>query len=112
MTEQEARKFLEIIAPNLLGDSISVKSEKLRELMLKEYDAIDVAIEALKKQIPKKPEVHVMGYANSDRKAHWTMCPSCYEQRGFSYDILVDPIATYCRRCGQRIDWSEYNGKS
>lgn len=49
MTVQEARKFLEIIATNLLGDSVSEKNEKLRELMLKEYDAINVAIEVLEK---------------------------------------------------------------
>lgn len=64
MTVQEARKFLEIIATNLLGDSVSEKNEKLRELMLKEYDAINVAIEVLEKQIPKKPDLEGDGYWN------------------------------------------------
>ena len=41
--------------------------------------AIDEAIEAVDKQIAKKPKV-------IDR---WRMCPRCYEEYGFNYDILI-----------------------
>lgn len=49
----------------------------------------EMAIEALEKQIPKKPidEYHRIAY-----------CPACGE-------LIVD---TYCcPECGQKIDWSE-----
>lgn len=47
MTYEEARALLEATATNLLGDSCSVEDERIRKLMLKKYDAIDKAIEAL-----------------------------------------------------------------
>lgn len=96
MTVQEARKFLEIIATNLLGDSVSEKNEKLRELMLKEYDAINVAIEVLEKQIPKKP----IDVITSDNEFICMICPCCQE-------VAVEFNDAYCKRCGQKIDWGE-----
>lgn len=50
--------------------------------------AIDMAIEALEKQIPKKPAVNMAEYG---------VCPTC----GRSIDT------DYCIYCGQAIDWSE-----
>ena len=50
--------------------------------------AFETAIEALKKQVPKKPAVNMAEYG---------VCPTC----GRSIDT------DYCIYCGQRIDWSE-----
>ena len=53
----------------------------------------DRAIEAVEKQIPKKPD-------KSQRDIHGSpieRCPSCY-----SFGVLK-----YCAHCGQKIDWSE-----
>lgn len=58
--------------------------------------AIDMAIEALEKQIPKKP-------IKSDREIRYCEvweCPNC----GFEWSSRV---VDYCYKCGQRIDWSE-----
>lgn len=65
----------------------------------------DIAIETLEKQVPKKPVV-IGGFA---------VCPRCYEEYGFSYDILVGMKGLktgkcYCSNCGQAIglsDWSD-----
>ena len=61
--------------------------------------AIDEAIEAVDKQIPKKPKV-------IDR---WRMCPRCYEEYGFNYDILIGMRGLKtgecrCLNCGQVIE--------
>lgn len=61
---------------------------------------INVAIKAIDKQIAKKPKII----------DHWRMCPRCYEEYGFSYDILVGTKGLKtgecrCLNCGQAIDW-------
>ena len=50
-------------------------------------DACEVAFEALKKQIPMKP----------DKEQGVERCPVCFT-------FFIDD---YCARCGQKIDWSE-----
>lgn len=61
--------------------------------------AIDEAIKEVGKQIPKKPKV-------IDR---WRMCPRCYEEYGFDYDILIGMRGLKtgecrCLNCGQVIE--------
>lgn len=52
-------------------------------------DAVDMAISALEKQMPKKPEYE-----------GWLYCPICGK------DILMEGYK-FCPDCGQRIDWTE-----
>lgn len=53
-------------------------------------EALNMAVEALKKQIPKKA---IPCSPNST----WTKCPVC----GDTY------IDEYCGKCGQRLDWED-----
>lgn len=64
-----------------------------------------VAIEALEKQIPKKPTYEGDGYA-PDGTFVWDewLCPNC----GSKYEVDYDDY-DYCPNCGQKIDWSEKN---
>lgn len=68
------------------------------------FKALDMAIEALEKQIPNQP--CIVG-------DHWALCPRCYEDKGFSYNFLAgmkqtkDSKIYYCSGCGQAIDWSD-----
>lgn len=91
MTAQEARMFLEIIATNMLGNSASVNDEKLRGLMLREYDALDTAIEALEKQIPKKPKTEPF---------YGGRCIVCNA-------LIPNKSINYCHECGQKFDWGD-----
>lgn len=50
----------------------------------------------LDKEIAKKP----LPYKGWDGK-----CPTCGV-------IFVDRLTNYCRNCGQKLDWSEINGKN
>lgn len=59
-------------------------------------EAIEIAIDALEKQIPKKP-IKLTDWGNN-------RCPCCgtlYGENGVmeNYD--------YCTDCGQKIDWSD-----
>lgn len=59
-------------------------------------DVKDMAIEALEKQIPKKPNKHV-----EDIIDEYYSCPKCMNNE------LDDIFDNYCPRCGQALDWTE-----
>ena len=81
MTENEA---LEIIKRK---SSIPMDNETFDEI----EEAYDIAIEALEKQIPKKPDIEKFwGYDD-------LMCPNC---KGYK---IRKP--NYCSSCGQHLDW-------
>ena len=69
--------------------------------MLKE--ALDMAVVALEKQTPKKPDVEGDGYDKDGNIIYDTwLCPccrSCYEVEYDDYD--------YCPVCGQKLDMSD-----
>ena len=62
--------------------------------------AFETAIEALEKQIPKKPI----------DAGYYYMCPCCRCDWGISDDdifIYELPMPKYCSNCGCVLDWSE-----
>lgn len=65
--------------------------EEMREIR-------DIAIEALEKQLPKKPDImdHILGDINFK-------CPTCKSE----YICEKENEPLYCQNCGQRLDWSE-----
>lgn len=85
MTPKEAIKILEV-----------AKAEVEWNYPLDYAIAIDTAIEALEKQIPKKP-------IKSDREIRYCevwKCPKC----GFEWS---NRVVDYCYKCGQAIDWRD-----
>ena len=92
MTESEAIKELHKIIPR--GGIIPQKRA----------EALDVAIQALEKQIAKKP---IMKQYFEDLEDEYLCCPTCGE-------ILTDRIPAdnktfyfHCMNCGQKFDWSD-----
>lgn len=67
-------------------------------------EEIDVAIEALEKQIPKKP---------IDFEDRFWGCPSCNNNLLMKWYRYPEELMSkefgleYCLRCGQAIDWSD-----
>ena len=61
-------------------------------------NALKLAIEAIEKQIPKKPlHMHKNYY-----------CPICKEDGWMLWDDAVpNDMDKYCGMCGQAIDWSD-----
>lgn len=92
MTESEAIKELHEIRPR--GGIIPQKRA----------EAIDVAINALEKQIPKKLEYEADGYADGELVYDYAKCPICGHD--FEYGIN-DWGCEYCSDCGQKLDWSD-----
>ena len=50
--------------------------------------AVEISVQALEKQIPKKPKMPL--------DAYW-VCPVCGSTVEYPYE--------HCKRCGQAIDW-------
>ena len=64
--------------------------------------ALEVAISALEKQIPKKPTHEATRYINNT-------CPYCknvIDNIDRCGNRILEP---FCKFCGQAIDWSEEN---
>ena len=68
-----------------------------------EHEENLIAIQALEKQIPKKPTYEGDGYA-PDGTFVWDerICPCCETRYEVDYDDY-----DYCPHCGQKIDWSD-----
>ena len=69
-----------------------------------DYKANEMAIQALEKQIPKKP---IMKQYFENLEDEYLCCPTCGE-------ILTDRIPAdnktfyfHCMNCGQKFDWSD-----
>ena len=95
MTESEAIKIfndlLDVPCEMLIKYDSVINSEKKQELV-RLRTAEEIAINALEKQIPKKPkEKDCIGF-------NTLACPECKMAL-----YLYEP---YCDNCGQAIDWS------
>lgn len=84
MTENEAIKELHKIRP--IGGIIPQKRA----------EAIDVAINALEKQIPKKPHKNFEKFSGV-----WCSCGK-YLGKGYFVEKT-----SFCSDCGQKLDWSD-----
>lgn len=75
---------------------------------LVEYQkALERAVKALEKQIPRKvnnlSEIYLdFGAGKKTKVGAYGNCPNC------NYNI--DIVSKYCTRCGQKLDWSGENG--
>ena len=67
-------------------------------------EEITMAIDALEKQMPKKPDYEGDGYDDSGNLIYDTwICPNCGDRYEVDYEIH-----SHCPMCGQAIDWSDY----
>ena len=69
-------------------------------------NAMELAIEALEKRIPKKPIYEADGYdENGNLIYDCAICPNC-ENDDFEYGIN-NWGCEFCPDCGQALDWSD-----
>ena len=64
-------------------------------------EAHQMAIEALEKQIAKKPNLWGDGYADGELVYDMYTCPNC------EVNDEIENASDYCQNCGQKLDWSE-----
>lgn len=75
-----------------------------------DYKANEMAIQALEKQIPKKPNKTIDSSWGTQKEAH--TCPVCDYYLTQVHFIAPQKVEsnkkiTYCEICGQAIDWSD-----
>ena len=96
MTESEAIKLLEYIRETGNGETPYVGCAQ--------SIAIEMAINALEKQIPKKP------YCIEDKMWCCPVCDNHLLPKWVKYPTELMPKTEglpHCMSCGQKIDWSE-----
>lgn len=98
MTESEAIKELHKIRPR--GGIIPQKRA----------EALDVAIQALEKQMPKKPR-KTDSYRGVLKRVYAYACPTCHNVCLEKY-MNERQNTTFCWDCGQHLDWSDENADS
>ena len=71
--------------------------------------ALEMAVDALEKQIPKKPGYTKLKYKcnGEDIEINHPECPYCRTHGLSLWDAAIPIGDMFCRRCGQAIDWSE-----
>lgn len=65
-------------------------------------EAINLAISALEKQIPKNPT-----YKDVGDDGYKINTPFCFACDNPLFYMTIDTRANYCPRCGNAIDWSD-----
>lgn len=90
MTNKEAKLNLEKLL--LLYDNGMIDFSVIRE-------SVKVAISALEKQVPKKPEYEEEDRFVKNHFAWYAYCPQC--------GCEIDTGNMHCTQCGQAIDWTE-----
>ena len=63
--------------------------------------AVEIAVEAMQKQIPKKLIAEGDGYADGEMVFDSFFCPSC------DHCMEEDEVEDYCPNCGQKICWED-----
>ena len=69
--------------------------------------ARDIAVDAMQKQIPKKPGYTKLMYKYNGADIEITECPYCRTHGLSMWDAAIPVGDKYCKRCGQAIDWTE-----
>ena len=92
MTYEEALSTLRAFLNCIVPEPENIKTT----LGYRRFEAFNKAIDALEKQIPKKPRHMHKNY----------YCPTCKEDGWMLWDDAIpNDMDKYCGICGQAIDW-------
>ena len=112
MKESEA-KLIESMADdysNVLKEAKSMGCNEIKALYNIPLKNMEMIVQALEKQIPKKPNKTIDSSWGVKKEAH--TCPVCDYYLTEVHFIAPQKIEsnkkiTYCETCGQAIDWSD-----
>lgn len=91
MTEREAIHEFNVMIGNRMRTNQGISENQL--------ELFNMAIEALEKQVPKKPREGSFGVMG---------CPFCLEKVGQRVTkTLYQDLLQYCPTCGQKISWED-----
>ena len=99
MTEKDLTEDYRMV----LHEAKSMGCNKIKALYNIPLKNMEMIVQALEKQIPKKPPREGDGYTPDGTFVFdiW-ICPSCMKRYEIDYDDY-----DYCPNCGQKIDWSD-----
>ena len=99
MTEKDLAEDYRMV----LHEAKSMGCNEIKALYNIPLKNMEMIVQALEKQIPKKPTYEGDGYAPDGTFVfdEW-LCPCCGERYEVDYDDY-----DYCPNCGQKIDWSD-----
>lgn len=104
MTYEEANKILKKDIGLCRFNPISGENVPMNQDAELSAQAMETAIVALEKQIPRAPIIEM--YTNrvpTEQEVY--VCPVCGEYFGDRYDGFYKQ--RFCSECGQRLDWEE-----
>ena len=80
-----------------------VHSIKEYPFAIKITEALDMAVEALSKQIPIEHHHTIVGECSGGEKIRTSICPSCLG----CILTVEEEFPRFCAWCGQAIDWEK-----
>ena len=106
MTEKDLAEDYRMV----LHEAESMGCNKIRALYKIPLKNMEMIVQALEKQIPKKPNKTIDSSWGTQKETH--TCPVCdyyltEVQFIASQKIESNKKITYCETCGQAIDWSD-----
>ena len=104
MTAEEAKDKLESILEEATKEEYAVCY-----VTSNDEEELKMAIEALEKQIAKKPQYTRLLYKckGKDIEIRNPECPYCRNHGLTLWDASISKGGNFCKRCGQSIDWQE-----
>ena len=98
MTEKELVEDYKMV----LNEAKSMSCNKIKALYNIPLESMEMIVQALEKQIPKKVKIQQWTYTKCDCGYEF----SKHNGDGY-YSILHENKTKYCPDCGQKLDWSE-----
>lgn len=86
-----------------------LKSNKPTSGYMMLQESIDMAIQAIEKQIPKKPR-KTDSYRGVLKRVYAYVCPTCGNVCLEKY-MNERQNTMFCWNCGQKLDWSDEDGR-
>lgn len=85
----------------VLKEAKSMGCTEVRRFEHIQLEKVEMIVNALEKQVVKKPHLWGDGYYNGELIIDMYDCPNCEK----SYELECEEY-DYCPNCGQKLDWS------
>ena len=100
MNEKKVREAIELIKSKIcILEKLENYGSAIEGRKKKHIELYNTAIEALEKQLAKKPREAKDAYTPKIGEFRVAKCPNCRHEVSDRFDVCLD--------CGQKLDWSE-----